>query len=172
MKISGTGHRPDKLVGGWDNYDTNLTNLVELLRYTLRFLNASEVHSGMAVGFDTALAEAALFENVKLHCQIPFKTFDSRWNWKQREKYYQILDKAEYVNFVTDDEISEKGHAAFWNQKRNEILVDNCDALVVLWNGSSGGTNNCLKYASDKRKYIVNLWDLYFTKASQELKSD
>lgn len=31
-------------------------------------------------------------------------------------------------------------------QVRNEWLADRCDALLALWDGSPGGTANCLRY--------------------------
>jgi uncharacterized phage-like protein YoqJ len=46
-------------------------------------------------------------------------------------------------------------------QKRNEMMVDDCNLLLTLWDGSDGGTANCLGYARRKRPDLetVNLWD-------------
>jgi len=30
---------------------------------------------------------------------------------------------------------------------RSEWMVQNCDLLVAYWDGSDGGTGNCVKYA-------------------------
>ena len=32
-------------------------------------------------------------------------------------------------------------------QERNEWMVNNCDVLIAVWDGTSGGTANCVKYA-------------------------
>jgi len=46
-------------------------------------------------------------------------------------------------------------------QTRNIWMVDNCDLVLALWDGSDGGTGNCIKYANKIGKPIVNLWDKY-----------
>ena len=33
--------------------------------------------------------------------------------------------------------------------------------LLALWDGTSGGTENCIKYALKKSCVIINLWDEY-----------
>jgi uncharacterized phage-like protein YoqJ len=45
-------------------------------------------------------------------------------------------------------------------QIRNEWMVDNAHIVLALWDGSSGGTGNCIKYANRKsvNKPIINLW--------------
>ena len=40
-------------------------------------------------------------------------------------------------------------------QKRNEYMVDKCDILLAVWDGSAGGTNNCVKYARKLDKEII-----------------
>ena len=40
-------------------------------------------------------------------------------------------------------------------QKRNEFMVDNCDILIALWNGTSGGTKNCINYAKKKENVQI-----------------
>jgi uncharacterized phage-like protein YoqJ len=42
-------------------------------------------------------------------------------------------------------------------QKRNEYMVDKCDKLLAVWNGTTGGTHNCIKYAKSKGKEIILL---------------
>ncbi len=37
-------------------------------------------------------------------------------------------------------------------QKRNEWMVDNCDMLVAVWDGTDGGTYNCIDYAKRMKK--------------------
>ena len=42
-------------------------------------------------------------------------------------------------------------------QRRNEYMVDKADTLIAVWNGTSGGTANCVKYAKKKGVDIVRL---------------
>lgn len=39
--------------------------------------------------------------------------------------------------------------------KRNKIMVDIADAVIVVWDGVSRGTNYTLKYAENKNKPIT-----------------
>jgi uncharacterized phage-like protein YoqJ len=46
-------------------------------------------------------------------------------------------------------------------QKRNEYIVDNSSLLLSLWDGTSGGTKNCLDYAKKKEIPWENIWDAW-----------
>ncbi|WP_188052008.1 hypothetical protein [Azospirillum sp. Sh1] len=41
---------------------------------------------------------------------------------------------------------------------RNEWMVDHSDRLLALWDGSQGGTANCVRYARGLGRPIDNLW--------------
>lgn len=45
-------------------------------------------------------------------------------------------------------------------QRRNEWMVDHCTEVVALWDGTPGGTANCLRYANQPaiERPVVNLW--------------
>ena len=47
-------------------------------------------------------------------------------------------------------------------QKRNEFMVDNSDLVVAVWNGTSGGTANCLAYMilKDNNRISLNIPDI------------
>ena len=42
-------------------------------------------------------------------------------------------------------------------QKRNEYMVDLADKVIAVWNGSTGGTYNCVKYAEKCGKEIIRI---------------
>ncbi|MNP85294.1 hypothetical protein D3C76_1849670 [compost metagenome] len=42
-------------------------------------------------------------------------------------------------------------------QKRNEWMVDNSKFIISVWDGTKGGTGNCVKYAENKNKHISNI---------------
>jgi uncharacterized phage-like protein YoqJ len=55
-------------------------------------------------------------------------------------------------------------------QDRNKWMVDHCDALVAIWNGTSGGTANCVKYALSVNKPIVMINPKNLVKDEKEVK--
>ena len=42
-------------------------------------------------------------------------------------------------------------------QKRNEYMVDLADRVIAVWDGSKGGTANCVKYAEKVGKEIIRI---------------
>ena len=45
---------------------------------------------------------------------------------------------------------------AVWKmQKRNEWMVDNCDAVIAVWDGAPGGTANTVDYARKLGKSVL-----------------
>jgi uncharacterized phage-like protein YoqJ len=80
---------------------------------------------------------------------------ECQWPKQSQIQYNQILLKASNVIVVSDG-----GYDNWKMQVRNEYLVDHCDVLVALWDGSSGGTGNCISYAYKKNKKIINLWEI------------
>jgi uncharacterized phage-like protein YoqJ len=153
MIICGTGHRPDKLGG----YSIEVfKNLVLLSEDYLKLLKPDKVISGMALGWDQALAEATINLNISLLCAIPFVGQETVWKEESKIKYNIILNKANTIYYVDKD-----GYAPEKLQIRNEWMVDNADLVLALWNGSSGGTYNCIKYAKRRFKPILNLFDIY-----------
>ena len=60
-----------------------------------------------------------------------------------------LLAKAKAVTVVC-----EGSYAPSKMQERNEWMVDRCDKLIAVWDGSAGGTGNCVKYAESVGKDI------------------
>ena len=151
MIVSGTGHRPDKL-GGYS--DRVLNRLIDLVTLELQELKPDRVISGVAIGFDTALAIAAIRLNIPITCAVPFAGQEKMWPPESKVRYAKILSKAEQVVIV-----SSGTYSATKMQVRNEYMVDRCTLLLALWNGTSGGTANCIEFATKSNKRILNLWD-------------
>lgn len=146
-----TGHRPNKLGGYGEHVYKRLTSLAE------RFLGEQQpdkVISGMALGWDMAWANAAWHLGIPFIAAAPFKGQESRWPEESQIRYKALLAVATEVIIVCDGE-----YAAWKMQKRNEWMVDKADGMVALWDGSTGGTGNCVRYAEKVGKPIVNLWD-------------
>jgi uncharacterized phage-like protein YoqJ len=156
MILSGTGHRPEKLGNEWE-YDGPVTKAVcdETICW-LRKLRPDRVLTGGALGFDTILAICALSEGTPLEILVPFEGQESKWSRDHQSLYHWILSQPGVKKTV----VCEGGYAAWKMQKRNESLVDRSDALLACYDGTGGGTGNCVAYASSKGKaiHVMNEW--------------
>ena len=154
MILCGTGHRPDKLAYGYQK--EGIEFLASVAEAKLIELKPDEVVTGMALGWDTALAIAALRLEIPLTAAIPFEGQEKAWPASSQKIFNRILEK------ITRKEIICEGEYAAWKMMtRNKWMVDNSDKVLALWNGSEGGTGNCVKYANEKQKEIINCWELY-----------
>jgi uncharacterized phage-like protein YoqJ len=151
MILCGTGHRPEK-IGGYN--PTVYAKLVKLAEKHLLLLKPERVISGMALGWDQALADATNNLKLPLIVAIPFQGQESVWPEASRDKYFSILDKATDVVYV-----SEPGYSVEKMQTRNRWMVDQSDLILAIWNGSKGGTYNCIQYAKKQHKEIINVWE-------------
>lgn len=154
MKIGVTGHRPNKMYG-YDIYNKQWNTLKEMFKKLLIENNCDEAITGMALGVDTVFALAVLElkeegHNIKLHCAIPCRNHSCKWAKESVDLYNSILAKADKVVLVTDEE-----YKPWLMQKRNEYTVDLADKLIAVWDGSSGGTGNCVRYAAKRSKEII-----------------
>lgn len=156
MIIGLTGHRPNKLYGY--NLETKrYYNLKDRIKEILIENQCEEAVTGMALGADIILAYAVLElklegYDIKLHCAIPCRNHSCKWNEHDQKVYNKILQIADKVTLVTDEE-----YRPALMQIRNEFIVDICDKLIAVWNGSKGGTGNCVNYARRKNKEIIRL---------------
>lgn len=149
MIICGTGHRPHKLGG----YGDDVKDVLIRLAIDSIPEGTTKVISGMALGWDMALARGAISRGLPFIAAIPFRGQESIWPYKAIDEYNEILDYAEEVVVV-----AKGGYAAWKMQLRNEYMVNHSDCVLALWDGSSGGTANCIKYAEKINKPVINLW--------------
>lgn len=153
MIVAGTGHRPNKLGGyGVDVFQA----LRERARMELQVLDPVSVISGMALGWDQALAYAAHDLEIPFTAYVPFEGQESAWPAMSQRDYRDLLGAAKGV--VT---CCAGGYAPHKLQTRNEMMVDACDTVLALWDGTKGGTGNCIRYAKRVGKPIVNCWLRY-----------
>lgn len=151
MILSFTGHRPEKL-GGYE--DAVKRRLCLFAHRIIARAQPSCVISGMALGWDQAVAEAALLAGVPVTVAVPFEGQELKWPPRSQAVYRELLAASRSIVYVCDP-----GYAPWKMQRRNEWMVDNSDALVALWDGSDGGTANCVNYAIRKNKPWTNLWE-------------
>jgi uncharacterized phage-like protein YoqJ len=152
MIYSATGHRPGKC---FDYSDKIFSNLVELAELAYSEYNPSEIVSGMALGWDLAVAQAAINMKIPFTAAIPCENQEHKWPEKSQKQYQNILKHA------SKSVILSKTYDYQCMQRRNIWMVDNSDRIFALWNGTSGGTANCINYAKLKNKEIVNLWTIW-----------
>lgn len=156
MDIAITGHRPNKLYGyNLNNYKWQL--LRNKIGKSLMDNNCRKFYCGMALGVDTIAAMACLDlkesgQSIKLIACIPFVGQESKWPEESRQHYYSLLERCDERVIVCDG-----GYAPYKMQERNKYMVDRSDIVLAVWDGSSGGTANCVNYAISKNKKIINL---------------
>lgn len=186
FSISTTGHRPNKLPGSYNGWNEPSQQAIRKMYFEIIMLLAEEfkcpirIISGGALGIDqlemaSGLALQNVFnDNSEYHfiteMAIPFlKQADA---WKNREdtsRYvYQKLhcDITTFVDMIpkyaVKDTITGEYHQAKL-QKRNEYMVDHSDLILAYWDGSTGGTANCVHYLQRQNKPVLNMYDIYQT---------
>ena len=150
MIVSITGHRPDKL-GGYAHCETHEI-IQKRLAYALYELRPDKVISGMALGIDQWAAEIAIGLGIPVIAAIPFIEQASAWPASSQAVYNDLLAKCSEIVYV-----NAPGYAGWKMQTRNKWMVDRADVILAVWDGTSGGTANCIDYATKQKKPIVNV---------------
>ena len=151
-----TGHRPNKLFG-YNLSHPKWVKLKEIFKELLIQHECKEAISGMALGVDTIFALAVLElkesgNDIKLHVVIPCLNQSCKWRENDQKLHQSIVDKADKVTYVSSQPYSRE-----CMQKRNEFMVDNSDGVIAVWDGSPGGTANCVLYAKKVKKPVLAL---------------
>ena len=158
-KVAFTGYRPEKLpFRERENDVAYLRFRKSLYRIIARLaeLGYTEFISGVAMGFDTWVAEDVLrlkAENreVRLECAIPFPEQADKWRHADRVRRERILDAADEVVTVCE----EYAKNSFF--RRNRYMVDRSDVVVCCFDGKTGGTAYTVEYARRQGKIIIQI---------------
>jgi uncharacterized phage-like protein YoqJ len=150
--VGGTGHRPKALFGSYQKVQEDLYKLAE--SYLLR-KRPDKIVSGMAIGWDLAIASAAANLNIPFIAAVPFPNQPAMWPDATQEVYRILLQRAHKVIMVDDHYTAESF------KKRNCVIVDESTEIVAVWNGKRSGTQHCVSYAYEQRKPVENLWEEY-----------
>lgn len=145
-----TGHRPKRLGGYSKRIKEKLLEVA--LDQIKSFIKEDEtVLTGMALGWDTAIAMACMITNTSFTAVVPFKGQEKLWPNADIEAYNYLLDKASKVEILSNAAYSP--HLMF---NRDKWMVDRSDAIISLFDGECyGGTYETLRYA--KKKGIVHM---------------
>ncbi len=153
MIYAATGHRPGKLLG-YEKDDQLKSFAVGILEKLLSVerIKPTKLISGMALGWDMAWAEAGKELGIPFDAYIPCKNQSDRWPKSSQERWSYLISWAKNVKSFSD------AYTQRCMQDRNEGMVLDCDILVALWDGSKGGTGNCVNFAKTKERKIINCW--------------
>jgi len=111
--------------------------------------------SGGAVGFDTVAAEQVLFlqnagADVTLEVVIPCNDQDKKWSTRQRLRYKQILEQADYIT------IRNRPYGKFCMKWRNELMVFKSSLVIAYYEeGKAGGTKNTIEFAKRHKRGVI-----------------
>jgi uncharacterized phage-like protein YoqJ len=162
MRIVGaTGHRP-KLLGG---YHPHVQARLNKLAFTfLEREKPDKVVSGMALGWDTAIANMACQLRIPYIAAIPFPQQADVWPSSAKEIWEYLRERAEREIIIADEYSPEA------LKKRNFVICDESTEIAALWNGDlRSGTGHCITYARHNGMKITNLYDEYLILANQML---
>lgn len=151
MIVSFTGHRPDKL-GGYKLPNPTYLHVCREIDKTLRELQPEKIISGMALGVDQWAANIAIKLGIPFIAAVPFIGQEKAWPLPSQKIFNKLLERAAEVVIV-----SEGGYSAAKMQVRNEWMVDRADKVIAIWDGTPGGTGNCVQYAQKIGKEIIRI---------------
>ena len=155
MIVAATGHRPDKL-GGYARSTWLAT--VGHARTILSIIEPCGVISGMALGWDQAVARAGLDLGIPVIAAIPFIGQADRWPRVARDQYFRLMSEATAKVKVWEQPGYETENVRDALMSRNRWMVDNCGLVIALWDGSTGGTGACVSYARSVGREVLNGW--------------
>lgn len=155
VSVAGTGHRPQRLGISYSAEHRRL--LTDFVRPHLCDLAPDLVISGVALGFDQALAEAAVCLGVPFWAAVPFVGHESRWPAEARKAYTSLLDKAERVIVVSSGLYSPSKFVV-----RDQFMIRCANQVVAMYDGApSGGTFVTTQFAKSLLVPIKNLFEYW-----------
>lgn len=151
MIISGTGHRPQKL-GGFIIPNKIFNYVCKTAESIIIKECPDKIITGMALGYDTWLAQISYKLKIPFIAAVPFLGQESKWPKESQILYNKLLNMASEVVIVSDG-----GYSPQSMQVRNGWMVDHSDKILACWDGSNGGTANCISYAKSVGKEIIRI---------------
>lgn len=139
-----TGHRPDKLPGGYNLESPHNIALRNLFINILEKTQPTSCITGMALGVDQIFALAVLkhkekFPECKLIAAVPCPEQSDIWkNQATVALYKDILSKCDYVKMVSPK------YDNMCMKVRNLWMIKNCTSAIAIYDGSPGGTSHAV----------------------------
>lgn len=155
-----TGHRPQNLPFGFNEYDSRCLKLRELLRQQIyekvRFQKIKIFLTGMALGTDTFAAEIVLelkkkLADISLVAVLPCASQTLKWRKEDVIRYEKLLKRCDDVVLV------QQQYTHDCMNRRNKYMVEHSDCVIAVWNGTGGGTGNTIKFAIERKLPVTVL---------------
>lgn len=168
-----TGHRPNKLFGynlKDDKYQVLYKELTKTIEFCINEENITRFISGGALGVDQIafwlvykLKEK--YPDIKNIVAVPFKNQDKVWTEEQKYWYKKVLEKADEIIYTDEidnfryriNEVLVGEYHIEKMKKRNEWMCDNSRIVIAVYDGTKGGTRNCVYYARKSSKSLFRL---------------
>ena len=117
-----------------------------------------DFYNGGARGFDLMSAEEVLklkeeYPHIRLHIIVPCSNQTRGWREEDAVLYEKITSSADGVKCLSPFYFDG------CMQIRNRYMVDNSQLLIAYMERASGGSAGTVKYAEEKGKEIVNIFD-------------
>ena len=155
---------PTKIIGvtGHRELLHSKSEVRQTLHESLTFLRQekgyNKVITGMALGFDTLVAQVCIDIGMPYIAALAFESQADKWNTHDNDWHKHLLSKAENVK-----RISTGGWENWKYLKRDTWIVENCDLLLAYLNegkGRTSGTGFTVSEAERLGKPWRNVFDL------------
>ncbi len=163
MIVTGISHAPARL---HERTYLPSTELVYLATKALREYKAKHLVTSLSLGWEQALAKAAVELKVPFTVAIPYPGRDRVLRRDAQALYHELLSKADEVYQVSEEyDDSSMYEAHCWR-------VDCSDQVIALWDYEfRGDCFDVIKYALDHDRTVTNLWEdwrhLYMLRKNQ-----
>lgn len=173
-----TGHRPSKLGDCYSLTDEKSKYINKKLEPILIDLIADDgierFISGGAIGFDQISfwtfqgLKKTYYPQIKNVVAVPFKNQACKWTDAKTQTWYQkmisLADEVVYVDELPEykvDGVPVGDYHVAKMQKRNEYMVDISRIAIAAWDGTKGGTGNCVRYVKQTGKTLYTMKPQY-----------
>ncbi|MBR4235058.1 MAG: DUF1273 family protein [Clostridia bacterium] len=152
-----TGHRPKRLAYLNRPESTEYKALKARLGERIdEMISEGCTHflSGGALGIDTLCALIILEKREKdphltLEMVLPCPEQAELWSGADKSVHARLLERADIITETSREYTPACMHI------RNRFMVDACDVLLAVYDGSAGGTRDTLKYALERGTCIT-----------------
>ena len=142
------------------NPKDNKDLLFSLREVIVDHIENKDVHTfitGMALGIDMWAARIVFklketYPHIKVIAAVPCDKQYNKWPEKSQQEWKAVIQRCDDVHYVSNDTYTH-----WCMQKRNEWMVDNADYVIAVWDGTKGGTANCVNYAVKEGKQTTQL---------------
>lgn len=128
----------------WENRPHRPYKVVRSVIYSLLDHENIHIHVGDATGVDKCVVElSCLF--------FPITVYGVNGKWRNVPNKVSLLEVASSDVYFHDTQYSN------WKQAyaiRDKAMVDNCDMLYAIWDGTSRGTRLTFEYAIEQGKRV------------------